>query len=410
MMAPLAPGEHQLHQQVNSLGALSTLNAKINVFELATESLAVGQPYTQDFDTLGLDGSAEVALPNAWTVTDENAFNVYQHETAASFPITTSAQGAYPFAMSAGVPGETDRALSIYALRDSEVRRHQSSTSQLQFLADADGSADSLQVQFDIEAWDASTSSLASDPGEAAFDVTIDIDSGNGFEPLLDLGRITTGQLQRPDGDYLNGNDATNRVSFDSGHLPASIPDGSQLRFRWATAADANTDGWVFGLDNVAVTLLSDVAELAGDFNGDGSLGIDDLDTLSLAIQANSVDSVYDLDDSGQVDLADRMHWVTHIKQTWIGDTNLDGEVNSGDLIAVFQEGKYETGQQAGWAEGDWDGDGVFGSGDLVAAFQDGGYEQGPRASASAVPEPSSALLLFLAAMLAVSTTRRKRL
>ena len=224
MMDPLAPGEHQLHQQVNALGALSTLNAKINVFELATESLAVGQPYTQDFDTLGTDGSAEIALPNAWTVTDENAFNIYQHETAASFPITTTARGAYPFAMSAGVPGETDRALSIYALRDSEVRRHHSSTSQLQFLADADGAADSLQVQFDIEAWDASTSSSASDPGEAAFDVTIDIDSGNGFEPLLDLGRITTGQLQRPDGDYLNGNDATNRVSFDSGHASRVDP------------------------------------------------------------------------------------------------------------------------------------------------------------------------------------------
>ena len=41
-----------------------------------------------------------------------------------------------------------------------------------------------FRLQFDIEAWDASTSSQAADPGEAAFDVTIEIDSGNGFRTV----------------------------------------------------------------------------------------------------------------------------------------------------------------------------------------------------------------------------------
>ena len=195
MMEPLSTGEHQLHLKTSYQGTVTTLNAKLNVFELATESLTVGQPYTQDFDSLGADGAEGIALPKAWTVTDENAFNFYQHETAASFPITTGARGTYPFAMSAGVPGETDCALSVYAVRSSEVSRNNSSTSQLQFLADANGAADSLQVQFDIEAWDASTSSTASSPGEAAFDgaFTLKLDAADNV--IVDIDGVASGQI-----------------------------------------------------------------------------------------------------------------------------------------------------------------------------------------------------------------------
>ena len=65
-------------------------------------------------------------------------------------------------------------------------------------------------------------------------------------------------------------------------------------------------------------------------------------------------------------------------------------------MIQVFTAGKYETGQAAGWAEGDWNADGVFNSSDMVMAFIDGGYEQGPRTNAVAVPEPGGWVLLVL--------------
>ena len=55
----------------------------------------------------------------------------------------------------------------------------------------------------------------------------------------------------------------------------------------------------------------------------------------------------------------DRM-WVDDLKNTWIGDANLDGEFNSGDMVQVFVGGKYETGEDAGWEEGDWNGDMKF--------------------------------------------------
>ena len=75
-----------------------------------------------------------------------------------------------------------------------------------------------------------------------------------------------------------------------------------------------------------------------------------------------------------------------------------------------FSRGKYETGEDAGWEDGDWNGDTVFGSSDMVAAFVGGGYEKGQRqaAAASAVPEPSS-LVLLLISLLGLCGRRRQR-
>ena len=81
----------------------------------------------------------------------------------------------------------------------------------------------------------------------------------------------------------------------------------------------------------------------------------------------------------------------------------------SGDFVAVFTAGKFETGEAATWAEGDWNGDGVFGSGDFVAAFTDGGFELGPRqgAASATVPEPSTVVLLALGAVMMLPRRRR---
>jgi hypothetical protein len=145
------------------------------------------------------------------------------------------------------------------------------------------------------------------------------------------------------------------------------------------------------------------------DLNGDGRLDQADINQLSEEIRSQTNPVEFDVNGDGVVDSTDRIDWIKEVRNTYVGDANLDGEFNSGDLVAVFTVGMYESGQGAGWAEGDWNGDGVFGSGDLVKAFEDGGYEQGPRAGMSAVPEPSTALLLALAATITVSTSRRKR-
>ena len=157
--------------------------------------------------------------------------------------------------------------------------------------------------------------------------------------------------------------------------------------------------------------LISGESDVRGDFDENGQLDANDIDGLTAAIKLQ--DLRFDITDDGIVDQADRRMWVTESRGTWYGDSNLDGEFNSGDLVRVFTVGKYETGQAAGWADGDWDGDGVFGTGDLVRAFDDGGFEQGTRgavAANAAVPEPSTSLLFACAASLTKLSARRRRL
>ena len=109
----------------------------------------------------------------------------------------------------------------------------------------------------------------------------------------------------------------------------------------------------------------------------------------------------FDENGDGAVNYLDREIWVVSHANTWVGDANLDGEFNSTDFVEVFTAGKYETGQAAGWGEGDWDGDLQFNSSDFVAAFTNGGYEVGPRAAVNAVPEPTT-LAMFVLGMLAM--------
>jgi hypothetical protein len=97
------------------------------------------------------------------------------------------------------------------------------------------------------------------------------------------------------------------------------------------------------------------------------------------------------------------------MKNTYVGDANLDGEFNSADLIDALAAGTYELERDTGWASGDFDGNGRFESSDLVEALADGGYEQGPLPPAvAAVPEPQTCLMLGIGLVVA-SFVRRSR-
>ena len=112
------------------------------------------------------------------------------------------------------------------------------------------------------------------------------------------------------------------------------------------------------------------------------------------------------LDDGTLTDPMERSDYVHNVLGTWIGDSNLDGEFNSSDLVTAIAAGTYEMDIDAGWASGDFNGSGRFDTSDLVFALADGGYEAGPRAAVSAVPEPAS-LAMFLAGLLGLTFRRR---
>ncbi len=146
---------------------------------------------------------------------------------------------------------------------------------------------------------------------------------------------------------------------------------------------------------------------LAGDFDGDRVLSAHDIDLLSAAVRAAAHDPDFDLNADSLVDANDRVVWVEQEAGTWFGDADLDGEFNSSDFVQVFVAGKYETNDNAGWAEGDWDGSSRFDSADFVTAFQGGGYEMGPRIVSPAVPEPGGMAGWLLAALIGGRSRRR---
>jgi hypothetical protein len=152
-------------------------------------------------------------------------------------------------------------------------------------------------------------------------------------------------------------------------------------------------------------TLIQDLSALrgpslgSGDFDNDGQLTAADINALTAEILAGGNDPKFDVNVDSAVDSTDRQVWVEQLKQTYFGDSNLDGEFNSQDLIEVLAAGQYEddVAGNSGWAEGDWNGDADFTTTDFVDALAGGGYEAGPRAAVrggAAVPEPQAAILL----------------
>lgn len=147
------------------------------------------------------------------------------------------------------------------------------------------------------------------------------------------------------------------------------------------------------------------------DVNGDSLCDAIDIDVLSQAILEGDTNPIFDRDGNGAVDGADRKHYIEVDLFTWIGDSNLDGQFGSQDLVDVFVAGVYEDDidSNAGWAAGDWSGDLNFTSQDLVDAFVSGGYELGPRspmAATAAVPEPSSFVLILMGCLAAIQWRR----
>jgi hypothetical protein len=125
------------------------------------------------------------------------------------------------------------------------------------------------------------------------------------------------------------------------------------------------------------------------------------VNSLHEAIRDGDIVGNYDLNSDGTLDFSDVEYWVHEVAKTYFGDSNLDGEFNSADLIGLFQIGHYEDAIDGNsrWETGDGNGDGNFSSGDLVLAFQDGGYERGPRGSVATVPEPSPLISCVAAAI-----------
>ena len=149
------------------------------------------------------------------------------------------------------------------------------------------------------------------------------------------------------------------------------------------------------------------------DADGDGDCDLEDLDAL---YAANGMPGpALDIDESGTVDADDIDDWLLEASDSdnpakadplhvfVVGDLNLSGAVDSSDLGLLLNN---FGGNNAGYGGGDLNLDLAVDSGDLGLLLNN--FGSGAPASAAAVPEPSSIVMLGLA-LLGMAGVRRKR-
>ena len=113
-----------------------------------------------------------------------------------------------------------------------------------------------------------------------------------------------------------------------------------------------------------------------GDFDYSQEVDDADIDILYDAIFARIPSLPYhDLTMDSSVNQDDMDFLIHDVLNTLYGDADVDGDTDMFDIILVFQAGKYLTGEEALWAEGDWDGDRLFDQDDVVKALQDGAFQ-----------------------------------
>jgi hypothetical protein len=97
------------------------------------------------------------------------------------------------------------------------------------------------------------------------------------------------------------------------------------------------------------------IMDIPGDFNGDGNLDCADVDELVLAISTGVTDLQYDVNNDGAVDPSDLNFWILDLKQTLLGDANLDFFVDGPDFN-IWNANKFTA--IPAWCSGDFNADG----------------------------------------------------
>jgi hypothetical protein len=128
----------------------------------------------------------------------------------------------------------------------------------------------------------------------------------------------------------------------------------------------------------VNLTHPAEAVRRSGDFDGDRLHTVLDLDALSRQVRTGDGGSLYDLNYDGSVDQQDRYVWLNDLAQIPLGDSDMSGRFDSGDLVNIMAFGLYEDDipLNASWASGDWNGDGDFTSGDWVTVMLVGSFEK----------------------------------
>jgi hypothetical protein len=158
------------------------------------------------------------------------------------------------------------------------------------------------------------------------------------------------------------------------------------------------------------LTLFLGPPESKCDLDGSQSCTVDDIDLLLYDGLVNG-GAQYDLNGSGSVDAADIDEWLSLAGQENLGaayvkgDTNLDGDVDAGDLNNIGQN--WQSTNAMSWEQGDFDGDHVVDASDLNSVGINWQHGVAAAASATSVPEPGGFRLGIIALMTGCWLRRR---
>ncbi len=217
-------------------------------------------------------------------------------------------------------------------------------------------------------------SSVANTDRVAAFRSHYEIDTGvklvGGFQGQLDKGadRIS---LQRALASPAEDSTFVPRAIEDEvvydNLSPWPITSAGGISLNRNSAAAAGNDATNWSSDSPTPGLFT--GSLLGDFNGDHLVNAMDIDLLFAEINKGTHPPIFDLTGDMQVTRADTDQLVQVILMSNYGDTDLDQDVDTGDLTNAIINFTSAGGTGKTWEDGDGDGDGDVDTGDLTTAI-----------------------------------------
>lgn len=110
-----------------------------------------------------------------------------------------------------------------------------------------------------------------------------------------------------------------------------------------------------------------------GDFNGDSVVNSRDIDAIFAAINSNSVETRFDMNNDGTVSVDDSDVVIEEILRTRRGDFDLNGKVEFADFLVLSANFGKQT--DTTWDQGDADGDGTIGFADFLLLSSNFGFD-----------------------------------